>query len=64
MTGISNRDTMDGLAKGLTVIETFTVERPRRSIAEVATACGPDRAPARRCLPTLAHLGYADRWPR
>lgn len=57
---ISQRDTMGGLAKGLQVIETFTVERPRQSIAEVAGASGLDRATARRCLLTLAHLGYAD----
>lgn len=60
MSGISQRDTMGGLAKGLSVIETFTAERPRQSIAEVATASGLDRATARRCLLTLAHLGYAD----
>lgn len=57
---ISQRDTMGGLAKGLTVIETFTAERPRQSIAEVAAASGLDRATARRCLLTLTHLGYAD----
>ncbi|MBP2148645.1 IclR family pca regulon transcriptional regulator [Xanthobacter flavus] len=60
MTGISQRDTMGGLAKGLSVIETFTAERPRQSIAEVSAASGLDRATARRCLLTLAHLGYAD----
>ncbi len=60
MTGISQRDTMGGLAKGLAVIETFTAERPRQSIAEVSAASGLDRATARRCLLTLAHLGYAD----
>ncbi|WP_234051407.1 MULTISPECIES: IclR family transcriptional regulator C-terminal domain-containing protein [unclassified Xanthobacter] len=57
---ISQRDTMGGLAKGLAVIETFTAERPRQSITEVAEASGLDRATARRCLLTLAHLGYAD----
>lgn len=51
---------MGGLAKGLAVIETFTAERPRQSIAEVAAASGLDRATARRCLLTLAHQGYAD----
>ncbi|MFG1220951.1 IclR family transcriptional regulator C-terminal domain-containing protein [Xanthobacter autotrophicus DSM 597] len=51
---------MGGLAKGLSVIETFTAERPRQSIAEVSAASGLDRATARRCLLTLAHLGYAD----
>ncbi len=57
---IAERDTMGGLAKGLSVIETFTPTRPRQSIAEVSAASGLDRATARRCLLTLAHLGYAD----
>lgn len=57
---ISERDTMGGLAKGLAVIEAFTADRPRQSIAEVAVATGLDRATARRCLLTLAHHGYAD----
>jgi IclR family pca regulon transcriptional regulator len=57
---ISQRDTMSGFAKGLAVIETFTADRPKQSIAEVASAAGLDRATARRCLLTLAHLGYAD----
>ncbi len=50
------RDIMGGLAKGLSVIETFTAERPRQSISEVSVASGLDRATARRCLLTLAHL--------
>ena len=57
---IAERDMMSGLSKGLAVIETFTAERPRQSIAEVAVASGLDRATARRCLLTLAHQGYAD----
>ncbi|MFE0018694.1 IclR family transcriptional regulator [Mesorhizobium sp. NPDC059054] len=57
---LAERDIMGGLAKGLSVIETFTAERPRQSISEVSAACGLDRATARRCLLTLAHLGYAD----
>ena len=57
---IPERDIMGGLAKGLAVIETFTADRPRQSIAEVAAASGLDRATARRCLLTLAHQGYAD----
>src|SRR5690606_18731799 len=57
---IQERDIMGGLAKGLAVIETFTAERPRQSIAEVSAASGLDRATARRCLLTLAHQGYAD----
>lgn len=54
------RDLMVGLAKGLLAIESFTAERPRQSISEVSATSGLDRATARRCLLTLAHLGYAD----
>ncbi|MGB8814355.1 MAG: IclR family transcriptional regulator C-terminal domain-containing protein [Paracoccaceae bacterium] len=57
---INQRDTMGGLAKGLAVIETFGADQPRQSIAEVAAASGLDRATSRRCLLTLAHLGYAN----
>lgn len=57
---IPDRDLMGGLAKGLAVIETFSAERPRQSISEAAGAAGLDRATTRRCLLTLAHLGYAD----
>lgn len=57
---VTERDIMGGLAKGLAVIETFTADRPRQSISDVATASGLDRATARRCLLTLAHQGYAD----
>ena len=56
----ATRDIMGGLAKGLMAIETFTAERPRQSIAEVAASSGLDRATARRCLLTLSELGYAD----
>ena len=57
---ITKRDIMGGLAKGLAVIETFTAEQPRQSIAEVSSASRLDRATARRCLLTLAEYGYAD----
>lgn len=57
---IAARDMMGGLAKGLAVIESFGADRPRQSIAEVSAASGLDRATARRCLLTLAQLGYAD----
>ena len=57
---VSERDMMGGLAKGLAVIESFSPDSPRQSISEVSAATGLDRATARRCLLTLAHLGYAD----
>ena len=53
-------DVIAALAKGLAVIEAFTAERPRQSIAQVAEVTGLDRATARRCLLTLHALGYAD----
>lgn len=51
---------MGGLAKGLSVIETFTADSPRQTISQVAERSGLDRATARRCLLTLAQSGYAD----
>ncbi|MCX8998216.1 helix-turn-helix domain-containing protein [Rhizobiaceae bacterium BDR2-2] len=56
---VRERDMMGGLAKGLRVIEAFSAERPRLSIAEAAEIAGLDRATARRCLLTLSELGYA-----
>lgn len=57
---IADRDMMGGLAKGLSIIETFTADRPRQTLSQAAAAAGLDRATARRCLLTLAHAGYAD----
>jgi IclR family pca regulon transcriptional regulator len=51
-------DMMGGLAKGLRVIEAFTTDTPRLSIAEAAAITGLDRATTRRCLLTLAEHGY------
>lgn len=56
---VKERDIMGGLAKGLRVIEAFSAERPRLSIAEAAEIAGLDRATTRRCLLTLSELGYA-----
>ena len=53
-------DFVGGFAKGLRVIEAFNEARPRLSIADVAKTTGLDRATARRCLLTLADLGFAD----
>jgi len=55
---VKERDIMGGLAKGLRVIEAFTAEHPRLSISEAADISGYDRATTRRCLLTLAELGY------
>ena len=52
-------DFIGGFAKGLKVIEAFGENQPRLTITDVAKATGLDRATARRCLLTLAELGYA-----
>lgn len=53
-------DVISSLAKGLRVIECFSADAPRLSIADVARMTGYDRATARRCLLTLHAEGYAD----
>ncbi|MEN5278387.1 IclR family transcriptional regulator [Brucella sp. TWI432] len=53
-------DFLGGFAKGLAVIEAFGEDKPRLSITDVSHITGLDRATARRCLLTLAELGYAE----
>ncbi len=52
-------DFIGGFAKGLRVIEAFGETKPRLTITDIARETGLDRATARRCLLTLAELGYA-----
>ena len=52
-------DIIQGLAKGLAVIEVFDAAHARLSITDVAALTGLERATARRCLLTLTSLGYA-----
>ncbi len=52
-------DFIGGFAKGLKVIEAFGETKPRLTITDVSNETGLDRATARRCLLTLAELGYA-----
>ncbi len=52
-------DVMQGLAKGLAVIEAFGEGALGLSVSDVAERTGLDRATARRCLLTLNALGYA-----
>ncbi len=52
-------DFIGGFAKGLRVIEAFGEAKPRLTITDVSKDTGLDRATARRCLLTLAELGYA-----
>ncbi len=49
---------MGGLAKGLDVIRAFKGESPTLTLSEVASLAKLPAATARRCLLTLAELGY------
>jgi IclR family transcriptional regulator, pca regulon regulatory protein len=49
---------MGGLAKGLAILESFSQRRTRLTISEAAESSQTSRASARRCLLTLAELGY------
>ena len=51
---------MGGLAKGLAIIEAFSPHRTRMTVSEAAQSSGTSRASARRCLLTLAELGYLE----
>lgn len=57
--GVQQQDLVEGLAKGLRVIESFDDERPTLTATECAERCGITRTAARRHLLTLVHLGYA-----
>lgn len=46
------------LERGLSVLRSFTKERPEMTLSEVASATELSPAVARRCLHTLMHLGY------
>jgi IclR family transcriptional regulator, pca regulon regulatory protein len=46
------------LARGLSVLRTFSKQRPEMTLSEVASACDLSPAVVRRCLNTLMHLGY------
>jgi IclR family pca regulon transcriptional regulator len=50
---------MTSLARGLAVIQVFSTHRHRLTIAHVSNKTGFSRAAVRRCLYTLAQLGFA-----
>jgi IclR family transcriptional regulator, pca regulon regulatory protein len=52
------REAMGGLAKGLNVIRAFTRDSPSLTLSEIASHARLPPATARRCLLTLAELGY------
>jgi IclR family transcriptional regulator, pca regulon regulatory protein len=57
---IARVDFIEGLAKGLAVLESFDTERQRLNATQAAERAGLTRAAARRHLLTLAHLGYLE----
>lgn len=57
---IAKVDFIEGMAKGLAVLESFDTERQRLNATLAAQRAGLTRAAARRHLLTLAHLGYLE----
>lgn len=55
-----DRDFVNSLARGLTVIKAFNRTRPSMTLSEVAQRTGLNRAAARRFLLTLVREGYAE----
>ena len=56
---IDRKDIVDGLGKGLLVIEAFDEEHARLTASEAAALTGLTRTAARRYLLSLVHFGYA-----
>ncbi len=59
-TPIAKADLIEGMAKGMAVLESFDTERQRLNATLAAARAGITRAAARRHLLTLAHLGYLE----
>ena len=57
---IARADLIEGMAKGMAVLESFDTERQRLNATQAAERAGLTRASARRHLLTLAHLGYLE----
>lgn len=57
---IDRKDIIDGLGKGLRVIEAFDEEHARLTASEAAVRTGLTRTAARRYLLSLVHFGYAN----
>ena len=60
LTSIAKADLIEGMAKGMAVLESFDVQRQRLNATLAAERAGISRASARRHLLTLAHLGYLE----
>jgi IclR family pca regulon transcriptional regulator len=57
---IAKADVIEGLVKGMSVLESFDTERQRLNATLAAQRAGLTRAAARRHLLTLAHMGYLE----
>lgn len=57
---IAKSDFIEGMAKGMAVLESFDTERQKLNATLAAQRSGITRAAARRHLLTLAHLGYLE----
>ncbi len=57
---IAKADFIEGMAKGMAVLESFDTGRQRLNATLAAQRAGITRASARRHLLTLAHLGYLE----
>lgn len=57
---VDRKDLIEGLGKGLRVIECFDEEHPRLTVSDTAARAGLTRTAARRYLLSLLHFGYAD----
>lgn len=59
-TAIAKADMIEGVAKGMAVLESFDTQRQRLNATLAAERAGITRAAARRHLLTLKHLGYLE----
>lgn len=57
---IAKVDLIEGMVKGMAVLESFDTERQRLNATLAAQRAGITRAAARRHLLTLSHLGYLE----
>lgn len=57
---IAKADVIEGMVRGMAVLESFDTERQRLNATQAAQRTGLARAAARRHLLTLAHLGYLE----
>ena len=57
---MTKADLIEGMVKGMAVLESFDVQRQRLNATLAAERAGLSRASARRHLLTLSHLGYLE----